>query len=72
VTVIATGFEQAGARVSEEERAPVAATVPFKRDRDWPAYLRKKAVGAENFLPPELAIDQEDLDIPTFLRKQAD
>jgi cell division protein FtsZ len=74
VTVIATGFEQETAVLrGVEEPALRASSVPFsRRDREWPAFMRKKAVGAENFLPPDPGYDQEDLDIPTFLRKQAD
>ncbi len=74
VTVIATSFEKMAARSEEQPAAWTAAppTMPIRRaEREWPAYLRKKAVGAENFTP-ELSLDQEDLDIPTFLRKQAD
>lgn len=70
VTVIATGFENAAAAETEEPKA--RASIPFRKEREWPAYMRKKAVGAENFMASDFSIDQEDLDIPTFLRKQAD
>ncbi len=76
MTVIATSFDEDGRRDREEEparpgRSPRRPCPSAEREREWPAYLRKKAVGAENFTP-ELSLDQEDLDIPTFLRKQAD
>jgi cell division protein FtsZ len=76
VTVIATGFEQVAAArqtaYAEEDvvlRAPVS--LPFRKDREWPAFLRKRAVSNGDFVPDPGA-GEEDLDIPTFLRKQAD
>lgn len=71
VTVIATGFDQSGAGADDEDGVR-GVVLPLRRDREWPAYLRKKAVGAEGLTPPEYSMDQEDLDVPTFLRKQAD
>ncbi len=72
VTVIATGFE--GTARAAEDRAPSrgAVAMPPRRKEEWPAFLRKKAVGAENFVPGDMPLDQDDLDIPTFLRKQPD
>lgn len=82
VTVIATGFDEADAEKAEETprvtelrayapkaaSASVAAAVPGV---DRGAFLRKgkKAVGSQLVLEE---MNEEVLDIPTFLRRQAD
>jgi cell division protein FtsZ len=71
VTVIATGFEKA-AVAAENTQARPHQPLSVMPDRERPAYMRKKAVGADGFVPSAHGFDQEDLDIPTFLRKQAD
>lgn len=69
VTVIATGFGQeklkAVAQASESE-----ATGTDGKNLSVPAYVRIKNAKKEGTLSYQM--DDEDLDIPTFLRKQAD
>jgi cell division protein FtsZ len=77
VTVIATGFDETETGTVEEtprvtdlrSYAPKAAAVTATSDRG--AFLRKgkKAVGSQLALED---ISEEVLDIPTFLRRQAD
>ncbi len=74
ITVIATGFEQKAvpmpSRPSVRTGRPAHAPTNF----DTPTYIRqqglKKAVGMDFSHDSEL--DSADLDIPTFLRRQAD
>ncbi len=72
VTVIATGFEEA---LPEEEEAVVKKAVNFEtyaggKTMETPTYLRK---GKLNFdLDVRGNYDENDLDVPTFLRKQLD
>lgn len=79
VTVIATGFDEADAAPVEEmpkitelrAYTPKAAASAAASGSDRGAYLRKgrKAVGSQLVLED---INEEVLDIPTFLRRQAD
>jgi len=79
VTVIATGFDEADAAPVEEmpkitelrSYTPKAAASAAASGSDRGAYLRKgrKAVGSQLVLED---INEEVLDIPTFLRRQAD
>ena len=81
VTVIATGFDEVDARTEEEARrvtelrayAPKAATASAAAASgpDRGALLRKgkKVVGSQLVLED---VSEEVLDIPTFLRRQAD
>jgi len=79
VTVIATGFDEADAALVEETpkitelRAytPKATVAASASGSDRGAYLRKgkKVVGSQLVLED---INEEVLDIPTFLRRQAD
>jgi len=72
VTVIATGFEEA---LPEEEETVVKKAVNFEtyaggKTMETPTYLRK---GKLNFdLDVRGNYDENDLDVPTFLRKQLD
>jgi len=79
VTVIATGFEakaepvrQASAAARPGQR-PMAG--PRRQDLDVPPFQRgagwKKAANGD-FLVLENDLDSEELDVPTFLRRQAD
>ena len=82
VTVIATGFGRAEEKsvpnhVSKFKKvAPISFSVR-ESNREMPAFLRKVRV-SERFEEvkledPPFPLDDEDrLDIPTFLRKQAD
>ncbi|HSG06440.1 MAG TPA: cell division protein FtsZ, partial [Nitrospiria bacterium] len=68
VTVIATGFDHAPAEA--EETKPQAAVVAGDKTLDRPAFLRKVA----NSRSPQdrLGLTDDEWDVPTFLRKQAD
>jgi len=75
ITVIATGFEQV--RPAQPQHRPAARSGRQPQaapNFDTPTYLRqqslKKAVGMDFTHDSEL--DSADLDIPTFLRRQAD
>jgi cell division GTPase FtsZ len=74
ITVIATGFEEkVGAGVRPPQRVP-QTRVTRERELDTPTFRReqmKKAVGMD-FTVLESELDSADLDIPTFLRRQAD
>ncbi|HUK56709.1 MAG TPA: cell division protein FtsZ [Nitrospiria bacterium] len=67
VTVIATGFEK---DLIREEPVKAAASKPVpSKSLDRPAFLRK--VANSGYPPNGLNVDDE-WDVPTFLRKQAD
>ena len=73
VTVIATGFEQQQPRVAEEAKiADIKAYATKVVER--PSYLRRRAGKAEvrsaQLMLQE--VEEDELDIPTFLRRQAD
>ena len=69
VIVIATGFGQGSAI---REVAPLAAesTGTDGRKLSVPAYVRARGNKKDSALSYQL--DEDDLDVPTFLRKQAD
>ncbi|HET6466051.1 MAG TPA: cell division protein FtsZ [Nitrospiria bacterium] len=67
VTVIATGFEKD--LVQEEPVKPTASKPASSKSLDRPAFLRK--VANSGYPPGALNVDDE-WDVPTFLRKQAD
>ena len=66
VTVIATGFDDEGAR--DRIKRPVANFKEFRASLEKP----KRKQEAFDFRNESFGIDQEDLDKPTFLRRQAD
>lgn len=74
VTVVATGIggyaKQASKPVQLVQRNSKSGEVDYD-ELDRPTIIRKRAVGGEN-IPPILDADLEYLDIPAFLRKQAD
>jgi cell division protein FtsZ len=74
ITVIATGFEQKAVPLPSRPSARTSARQPLAVDYDKPTYVRnqnlKKVVGMDFTHDSEL--DNADLDIPTFLRRQAD
>ena len=73
VTVIATGFDSIAKKMDEDSKATDFRTI-HGRNLDRPTYLRKKG-RSQDGRPDQLilrAFDEEDLEIPTFLRKQAD
>lgn len=74
VTAIATGFGDSfekGRRQAEELKAQAVMAGPRTVDRDIPAYLRK-----QNQEKPRMfangGLDDDEYDIPTFLRKRVD
>ena len=73
VTVVATGLgqhaAQAGAPMRVVKRTTAAATEPNYQQLDKPAIQRKRAVGDGL---EEAGLQEELLDIPAFLRRQAD
>ncbi|MFC1490985.1 cell division protein FtsZ [Nitrospinota bacterium] len=69
VTVIATGFGQ-GSGIREVPRLETESTGTDGRKLDVPAYVRAKGNKKDSALSYQL--DDDDLDVPTFLRKQAD
>jgi cell division protein FtsZ len=78
ITVIATGFRK---EVKREEAPPIKAVAAQGRDLrenlDLPPFLRKDQRAKDrskglNTGPKESLGEMDDLDIPTFLRKQAD
>jgi cell division protein FtsZ len=76
ITVIATGFEEkTAAAVRPPVRAGRHTQAPAPVNYDIPTVERnrglKKAVGMD-FTVLESDLDSADLDIPTFLRRQAD
>ena len=66
VTVIATGFDEEGTR--DRIKRPVANFKEFRASLEKP----KRKQEAFDFRNESFGIDQEDLDKPTFLRRQAD
>ena len=77
VTVIATGF---GKGDRELQRQPSPLTLIKNEDEELPAYMKKEEkiegwdvqrLGSNNTLTQE-DVDDDEYDIPTFLRKQAD
>ena len=76
ITVIATGFD--GARKTDDlsRSYPFRGGAPKSANLEVPAYERikerKKVSNGYDFFSPETDMEEEDLDVPTFLRKQAD
>lgn len=80
ITVIATGFELAGAKkgrgVASRRDSSVTSNLPQKGwdDRDIPTHIRRQREQQFRRDPSVPVLDSENpsLDIPTFLRRQAD
>lgn len=72
VTVIATGFEFEEEAAETPYRRAINLKTYASKSLDKPAYLRKKQVNGVDLAVGDLDYSMEDLDIPTFLRKQAD
>jgi cell division protein FtsZ len=73
VTAIATGFgssAEKGRRGEELRLSP--APVPGKVDRDLPTFIRERQKDTGSRLPRAISSDDEEYDIPTFLRKRVD
>jgi cell division protein FtsZ len=73
VTVIATGFEE---RVAEEEEPVMKKAVNFEtyaggKTMETPTYLRKGKLNYEQDMRAA-SYDENDLDVPTFLRRKLD
>jgi len=73
ITVIATGFDN---RQEEEVGRPFGLNRRREQNLDIPTIernrMRKKVSNGMDFFSPEADMEEEDLDVPTFLRKQAD
>ena len=69
ITVIATGFDSQ--QPAEEFQRPFGLRAKREPNLEQPAFRRKEVAGLE-FYSPEGDLEGEDLDVPTFLRKQAD
>jgi cell division protein FtsZ len=68
VTVVSTGLGKAEPRKPRQEtQAPPRPKKEGKESLDTPTYLRRQREQAQSS-----QLDQDDLDIPAFLRKQAD
>ncbi|HKJ88073.1 MAG TPA: cell division protein FtsZ [Gammaproteobacteria bacterium] len=71
VTVVATGLGEAKARPKPRAPEPQAAPIRSKKENaeslDTPTYIRRQREQSQGS-----QLDQDDLDIPAFLRKQAD
>ncbi len=70
ITVIATGFD--AKHRAEGISAPLSIRHSKERDMERPAFQRKKVINGMDYFPAEINLEDEDLDVPTFLRKQAD
>ena len=68
VTVVATGLGEAKREKPrpQAQAAPAAAKKESSESLDTPTYLRRQREAQQS------GVDQDDLDIPAFLRKQAD
>jgi len=74
VTVIATGFDQEHARVAEETKIADLKAYANANKVGRPANFRRRAGKGEG-IPAQLTLQEmegDELDIPTFLRRQAD
>jgi len=75
VTVIATGFDAVAKSREEEGSRAIDLRSVAGRNLDRPAYLRRRGARGGEGRTDQLtfrAFDEEDLEIPAFLRKQAD
>lgn len=73
ITVIATGFASRDAMVSPVRRLRAVAS---REDLDIPSHVRQKRLNLTSIQPIQHVAaaveDDKELDVPTFLRKQAD
>jgi cell division protein FtsZ len=73
ITVIATGFDS---RHEEERGRPFGLNRRREQNLDIPTIernkMKKKVSNGMDFFSPEDDMEEENLDVPTFLRKQAD
>jgi cell division protein FtsZ len=70
ITVIATGF--GNKRAAEELPHPFAFRGQREGNIEKPAYKRKKVSNGLDFYSPDEEMEEDDLEVPTFMRKQAD
>jgi len=71
ITVIATGFDSR--RAEGELQRPLVRAQKERVLLEQPAFIRRKKVSnGYDFFTPDADMDEEDLDVPTFLRRQAD
>jgi cell division protein FtsZ len=75
ITVIATGFDQAGKKRLPGSNVSQLSSFKNREDLSTPAFMRKEKGGVlSNIVKMATTGDEEmdELEIPTFLRKQAD
>lgn len=75
ITVIATGFdmaESAATHSKSEHESPQVITKPSTKIVNKPQLLRRTGTGGFDFNQIDLGIDEDEFDVPTFLRRQAD
>ncbi|MDH7499317.1 MAG: cell division protein FtsZ [candidate division NC10 bacterium] len=75
VTVIATGFDAVGKAKMDETSKAIDFRALAGKNLDRPTYLRRKGNKPPEGRADQLAFrafDEEDLEIPAFLRRQAD
>jgi cell division protein FtsZ len=77
ITVIATGIEAKNREKIKHLTLRQASCPPKEDDLSIPAYIRKaeasNAIDISKYIPPKhLPLDEDSLEIPTFLRKRAD
>ena len=70
ITVIATGFDSK--REAAELPHPFAFRGQKEQALDKPAYTRRKVSNGLDFYSPDEEMEEDDLEVPTFMRKQAD
>jgi cell division protein FtsZ len=70
ITVIATGF--GNKRAAEENPHAFAFRGQREGNIEKPAYKRKKVSNGLDFYSPDEEMEEDDLEVPTFMRKQAD
>jgi len=78
ITVIATGIETRNKeKVRRLRLKSTSARHPKKDDLDIPAYIRRaeaaETIDISKYIPPKhVPLDEDSLEVPTFLRKKAD
>ena len=76
VTVIATGFGRMEERMLPHLKKVSPISFSLRGDLEVPTYLRKEREKSQEVKPEKIdelsSYDEEQYDIPTFLRKQAD
>jgi cell division protein FtsZ len=72
ITVIATGFDNRHTSEGQLPRRFPLGTLPQEGNLEKPAFKRRKVSNGLDFYSPEEEVEEDDLEVPTFMRKQAD